>query len=56
MLNQSLLSRQLEDLINLELAESFNVNWSPLLVGLVVEVRVNCLDLVIPLKLEDLYT
>lgn len=54
MLDQALLSGDLEDLVNLELAESLDVDGATLLVGFVVEVRVYSLYLVILLKVEHL--
>ena len=54
MLYQTLLSCQLEDLIDLEETKTLNINGSALLIGLVVVVRVDSLDLVELLKHESL--
>ena len=54
MLNQALLSGDLEDLINFEVAEALDVDWATLLVGFVVEVRVYSLDLIVLFKVEHL--
>lgn len=55
MLDQTLLSGELEDLVDLEEAETFDVDGSALLIGLVVEVRVDGLDLVKLLELKSLH-
>ncbi len=55
MLDQTLLCGQLEDLVNLEEAEALDVDGSALLIGLVVEVRVDGLDLVELLELKVLH-
>lgn len=54
MLDQALLSGDLEDLVNLELTEALDVDGATLLVSFVVEVRVYSLYLVILLKVEHL--
>ena len=55
MLDQTLLSGELEDLVDLEEAEALDVDGSALLIGLVVEVRVDGLDLVKLLELKSLH-
>ena len=56
MLNQAFLSGNLENLIDLQVSEALNIDGSAFLIGLVVEVRVDLLDLIVLLKLEDLHT
>ena len=54
MLNKSLLGGDLEDIVDLELPKALDVDGTTLLIGLVIEVRVNSLDLVVLLEVEDL--
>ena len=55
MLYQTLLGGKLEDLVDLEETKALNVDGSALLIGLVVEVRVDGLDLVELLELKSLH-
>lgn len=55
MLDQTLLCGQLEDLVDLEEAKALDVDGSALLIGLVIEVRVDGLDLVELLELKVLH-
>ena len=55
MLYQTLLGGKLEDLVDLEETKALNVDGSALLIGLVVEVRVDGLDLVELLELKVLH-
>jgi hypothetical protein len=43
-LHQALVSRQLQHLVDLQLAQALNVHWAAQLVCLVVEVRIIGLD------------
>jgi hypothetical protein len=54
-LYQTLLGGKLEDLVDLKETKALNVDGSALLIGLVVEVRVDGLDLVELLKLKVLH-
>jgi hypothetical protein len=54
-LYQTLLGGKLEDLVDLEETKALNVDGSALLIGLVVEVRVDGLDLVELLELKVLH-
>ena len=55
MLNQAFFGCQLEYIINLEEPEALNVDGTTFLISLVVEMGVHSLDLIILLKVEDLY-
>jgi len=54
MLNQTLLSGDLENLINFQETKSLNVYWAVLLVCAMVVVRINGLNQIILLKIETL--
>ncbi len=54
MLDKSLLGGDLEYIVDLELPKALDVDGAALLIGLVVEVRINSLDLIVLLKIEDL--
>ena len=53
-LDEALLGGQLEDLVNLEVPEALDVDGTPLLIDLMVEVRVHGLHLVILFEDESL--
>ena len=54
MLDQSLLGGDLEDLVDLQVAESLDIDGTPFLVCSVIEVRVNSLNLIVFLEVEGL--
>jgi hypothetical protein len=54
-LYQTLFGGKLEDLVDLKETKALNVDGSTLLIGLVVEVRVDGLDLVELLELKSLH-
>jgi hypothetical protein len=56
MLNQTLLISDLEQVIDFQVTEALNVDGTTLLVCFVIEVRVNCLYLIVLFEDKDLLT
>lgn len=55
MFYKSLLVSQFEKFVDLQQTQALNVDGPPLLVGLVIVVRVDCLHLIVLLEIEYLY-
>lgn len=56
MLNQTLLVSDLKQVIDFQVTQALNVDGATLLVSSVIEVRVNCLYLIVLFKDKDLLT